>query len=157
MKVLDDAIYRKYTGAWLAPILDSLKILKQQGVWLEITNLIVPDVNDDKKLIKKLIIWVKENLGADVPLHFSAFYPAYQMLDKTPTSPNIVKEARRLAIKEGLNYVYTGNIHDEEGSITYCPSCKKALIKRAGFSVTENNISEGKCKFCEEKIPGIWN
>ena len=99
---------------------------------------------------------MKKNLGVDVPLHFSAFWPTYKLKNLPPTSIEILRKAREIAINSGLNYVYTGNLPDEEGSTTFCPKCKKPLIKRRGYIITENNIIKGKCKFCSEKIAGVW-
>ncbi|MBD3263054.1 AmmeMemoRadiSam system radical SAM enzyme [Candidatus Woesearchaeota archaeon] len=155
LKSFDDKTYRKHTTAWLQPVLDTLKTLKQNNVWVEITNLIIPDVNDDFEMIEKMILWIKENLGAKTPLHFSAFYPSYKMSDKKPTPIETVKKARKLAINKGMKFVYTGNILDDEGSTTFCPACKKLVIKRHGFNIAENKLKEGKCS-CGEKIPGIW-
>jgi len=155
LKSISDTFYKKVCQARVQPVLDALKIMKEEGIWIEITNLIIPTLNDKETEIKKLIVWIKNNLGVDVPLHFSAFYPAYKLLELPPTSFAILKKARKLAMKAGLHYVYTGNISDEEGSTTFCPKCKKALIKRRGFYVSESNIENGKCS-CGETIAGVW-
>ena len=155
LKGFDDVFYRKQTTAWLQPVLDTLKILKENGVWLEITNLLIPGLNDDFDKIKKMAMWIKGNLGDEIPLHFTAFYPAYKMTDRAPTPPKLVRKARELALKLGLKFVYTGNIADEEGSTTFCPSCGEPIIRRAGFMIVENKLKDGKCP-CGQKIPGVW-
>ncbi len=150
----NDKFYRKITGAWLKPVLESLKLYKKAGVWIEITNLLIPGYNDSEKQIKWLVNWIEKNLGKDIPLHFSEFWPSYKMKDVPSTTLKTLRKARKIAMKK-LNYVYTGNLPDEEGNTTYCPKCKKALIIREGFFVKENNIKNGKCE-CGEKIAGVW-
>ena len=150
-----DNFYKKLSGAWRKPVEEALKIMHNKGVWLELTTLIIAGHNDKEKDIKEIVMWIKKNLSADVPLHFSAFYPSYKMLDVPATSAETIKKARRLALKY-LNYVYTGNIIDEEGSTTLCPSCKKSVIVRKGFSIKENKLVKGKCPYCNEKIAGVF-
>jgi len=156
LKTIDPKTHLKYTGAWLEPILATLKTLKNKKVWTEVTNLIVPGINDDPKQILKLAKWIKENLGADTPLHFSAFHPAHKLVELEPTSAETVKKARESAMKISLNYVYSGNILDAEGSTTYCPKCKEPVIRRSLFEVMENKVVKGKCP-CGEKIAGAWD
>jgi pyruvate formate lyase activating enzyme len=147
--------YKKITGAWIEPVQETLKELKKKKVWLEVTNLIVPTLNDSAKDIKELSKWVYDNLGADIPLHFSAFWPTFK-LENLPNTPlEKLKEARKIAMDIGLNYVYTGNVSYPEGNNTFCPKCKKAVIKRSGFYVTENLLKDGKCS-CGERIAGVW-
>jgi len=155
LKSLSPEFYEEICHARLAPVLETLKLLKQQGVWIEVTNLLIPTLNDSDEKISKLIKWVKENLGYDVPLHFTAFYPYYKLKHLPPTSIATLKKARKMALDMGLHYVYTGNIPDEEGSTTYCPRCGKPLVKRIGLEIVENNLVEGKCS-CGEEIAGIW-
>ncbi|MCX8194264.1 MAG: AmmeMemoRadiSam system radical SAM enzyme [Candidatus Pacearchaeota archaeon] len=151
-----NAFYKKISEAWREPVEEALKIMQEKRVWFELTTLIIPGHNDKEKEIKEVINWVKRNLGLDVPLHFSAFYPSYKMLNVPSTKPEVVIKARKMAIKSGLHYVYTGNILDKEGSTTFCPSCSKALIMREGFFVKENKIINNRCPDCGEKIAGIW-
>ncbi len=155
LKGFTDEYYRKITGAWLQPVLDTIKTLHEKKVWLELTNLIVPTLNDDMKTIKKMCEWIKDNLGTDVPLHFSAFFPCYKLDNLPATPPKTVLKARETALKAGLNYVYAGNISVEKEGNTYCPKCKELLIERRWFEVSQNNIKDGKCK-CSHKIPGVW-
>jgi pyruvate formate lyase activating enzyme len=146
--------YKKIAGAELKPVQETMLALKKKNVWLEITNLIVPTLNDSEKDIRFLVDWIYENLGENVPLHFSAFWPTHKLKNIQPTMLETLKKARKIAMKK-LNYVYTGNLKDEEGSTTYCPKCKKALIRREGFRVIQNKLINGRCS-CGEKIPGVW-
>jgi len=156
LKSFDENYLRNICAERLEPLLGTLKILKEEGVWLEITNLIVPTLNDDMRMIREMCIWIRENLGSDVPLHFSRFWPMYKLRDLPPTPVSTLEEARICAIEEGLNYVYIGNVKTEKASNTYCPNCSKLLIKRRGYHILENNVSGGACQECGHKIAGIW-
>ncbi len=157
LKSINDDFYKNICGvkAGLKPVLKTIKTMQEKGVWIEITNLIIPGLNDSMQDIIRLISWIRNNLGVDVPLHFSAFSPCYKLSNLPHTQPEILKKARKTAINAGLNYVYTGNINDDKGNSTYCPNCKKPVIKRKGYYIAENKIKEGKCP-CGEKIPGVW-
>jgi len=155
LKAFNNKFYKDICSAWIEPVLESLKILKQRKVWLEVTNLIIPILNDDLKEIKKMCIWIKENLGADVPLHFTAFYPSYKLLDLPGTSPEILKKARKIALNIGIKHSYVGNVFAAEENNTYCPKCGRLLIERSGFGIIKNNIKNNKCP-CGEKIAGIF-
>ena len=148
--------YQELCGGWRKPVEEAIKIMYENKVWIELTYLIIPGHNDKEKDIRETVKWIKENLSVEVPLHFTAFYPAYKMLDKEATKPETVIKARKIAIKLGLKYVYTGNIIDEVGSTTYCPECKKPLVKRTAFYLVENKIVDGKCPYCNTKIAGVW-
>ena len=154
LKSINDNFYKKICGGRVAPILEAIKLMHEKGVWIELTNLLIPGLNDKEKDIKKLVLWIKKELGINVPVHFTAFYPCFELLNVQPTSLSALKKARQIALKEGLRYVYTGNLSDE-GNNTYCHNCYKLLIKREGFSIVENKIEKGKC-VCGEKIPGVW-
>ena len=143
--------------ASLSPVLDTLKTIKREGVWLEITNLLIPGQNDDPEDIKKMCLWIKENLGDDVPLHFSRFMPSFRLQNLPPTPVEKLEEAYAIACRIGLKYVYIGNVPGHPRESTYCPKCKKLIVKRVGYRVLENNIQDGKCKFCGYGISGIWN
>jgi len=136
-------------------VLESLKILKQKKVWLEVTNLIIPTLNDNLKEIKKMCEWIKENLGTDVPLHFTGFYPCYKLLNLPGTSPGILKQAKEIALKIGIKYSYVGNVFSAEENNTYCPKCNRLLIERSGFGIIKNNIKNSRC-LCKEKIAGVF-
>ncbi len=157
LKSIKDDFYKEICQARVQPVLENLKILKQRGVWMEVTNLIIPTLNDEEKDIEKLINWVKENLGEETPIHFTAFYPQHQLSYLPPTPPSTLKKARKTALKKGIKYVYTGNTLDEEGNNTYCSKCSCLLIKRNLFSIIENNIKKGRCYKCNEKLPGVWD
>ncbi len=156
-KSFDDNFYRKYCFAWLEPILEAIKTIHKLGVWVELTNLIIPTLNDDLKKIKEMCEWIKENTGVDVPLHFTAFYPYYKMLNLPRTSPEILLKARETALKIGLNHVYVGNVPTEKAENTYCPKCNELLIERAGFGIIKNNLKNGKCPNCSANIAGVWD
>jgi pyruvate formate lyase activating enzyme len=142
--------------AQLKPVLETLKIIKEDGIWLEITNLLIPGFNDDPKKIKEMCIWIKENLGDEVPLHFSRFIPNYKLQNLPPTPIEKLEEAYKIAKEVGLKYVYIGNVPGHAGENTYCPNCGKIIVKRIGYEILENNINDGKCKFCGYKIAGRW-
>jgi pyruvate formate lyase activating enzyme len=156
LKGFSDDYYAKLCEGTLEPVLRSLKILKEEGVHLEITNLVLSGYNDDPQTIKKMCLWIKENLGADTPLHFSRFFPMYKLLSLNPTPAETLEKARQIALDCGLKYVYIGNLAGHAAENTYCPKCKKMLIERRGYFILQNNIEDGKCKFCQEKISGVW-
>jgi pyruvate formate lyase activating enzyme len=156
LKGFDEKFYENVCGSQLQPVLDACKIVKESGIHLEIVNLVVPTLNDDTAKIHQMCIWIKENLGDDVPLHFTRFGPNYKLTNLPPTPITTLENAIKVAHEVGLKYVYIGNVPGHDADNTYCPKCHKLLIKRQGYSVTENNIKNGKCRFCGEKIPGIW-
>jgi len=156
LKSIKDEFYREICSARLEPVLETLKTLKKNKVHLEITNLIIPTKNDSEKEIKELISWVKNNLGNETILHFTAFWPTYKLNYLPETPDEILLKARDLALKAGMKYVYAGNISNEKTNSTFCPKCKKAVISRNNFFVLENNLQKGKCKFCKTKIKGIF-
>ena len=137
-------------------VLEGLKIYKKKGVWLEITNLVVPTLNDDVKAIRNMCLWIKDNLGSETPLHFSRFWPTYKLKNLYPTPVETLLDARDTAMSAGLKFVYVGNIPDHPSNNTYCPSCKKLLVERKGYFISQNNIIGSSCKYCSEKIPGVW-
>ncbi len=157
LKSFKDSIYAKLNSGTLQPVLNTLKTLKKQGVWLEVTNLVVPSYTDDLDMIKQMCKWLYDNLGADTPLHFSRFYPHYKLRHLPPTPYSTLKKARDIALKAGLHYVYVGNVLELEGQQTYCPKCGKVVVKREGYDIKEVNIVDGKCKFCGYRIAGVWS
>ncbi len=157
LKGFSEEFYNKLgNGAHLQPILTTLKIIKEKGVHLEITTLIIPTKNDSEEEIRLMCEWIKDTLGVDVPLHFSRFFPQFKLKNIPPTPISSLKRAYRIAKEVGLKYVYIGNVPGIEEESTFCPHCGKVLIRRSGYSILENNIVEGKCKFCGEKIEGVW-
>jgi len=155
-KGITEEFYSKVCFGRLQPVLDSLKTIKKSGCWLELVNLVIPTLNDGADDISRLVDWVLDNLGADVPLHFSRFWPQYQLRELPPTPEATLDAAWKAAKDKGVKFAYIGNIARHDGNNTYCPKCGKLLIKRAGYDVMENNIAGGGCKFCGQKIPGIW-
>jgi pyruvate formate lyase activating enzyme len=156
LKAFTEDFYQKISGGMLKPVLNSLVVLKEEGVWLEITNLVIPTLNDDIKKINEMCRWIHKNLGPDVPLHFSRFFPNYKLDNLPPTPIDTLTDARKTAMDVGLKFVYIGNIR-HEGESTFCPKCKKILIERIGYFIKQNNIKNGKCSFCGTSIPGIWS
>jgi pyruvate formate lyase activating enzyme len=156
LKCFDDHIYKKLNKCSLQPVLDTLLTLKKNNIWLEITNLIIPDWTDDIEMIKKMCKWLAKNKLDDCPLHFSRFSPTYKLNNTDSTSNRILEEARKIAIDAGLKYVYIGNIFGSKAENTYCPKCSKIIIERKGYNILKNNIFENKCPFCGETIAGVW-
>ena len=156
LKGFTEDFYSRICSGSLKPVLDSLVVLKQEGVWLEITNLVIPTLNDDMKKIREMSSWIVKNLGPDVPIHFSRFFPHYKLTNLPPTPIETMEGARKSALDAGLKYVYIGNIR-HEGENTFCPKCKKMLIERMGYFVRQNLVSNGKCKFCGTSIAGVWS
>ncbi|MDD5561421.1 MAG: AmmeMemoRadiSam system radical SAM enzyme [Candidatus Omnitrophica bacterium] len=143
--------------AQIGPVLETLKTISKSGVWLEITCLIIPGLNDESARIKEMCVWIKENLGDQVPVHFSRFMPAFRLLNLPPTPVEKLEEAYRIAKNAGLKYVYIGNLPGHPGENTYCPKCGKIVVKRVGYEILENHIKDGKCEFCGNKIAGRWD
>jgi len=156
LKGFSDEFYHQVSSAELEPVLTSLKIVREEGVHLEIVNLVVPTLNDDPEMIRAMCQWIKANLGNDVPLHFTRFFPNYRLTHLPPTPVTTLEMARRIAQEEGLKYVYIGNVPGHAADNTYCPRCGQVLIRRLHMAILENNVVDGKCRFCGERIPGIW-
>jgi pyruvate formate lyase activating enzyme len=156
LKAFTEGFYGRVTLTHLQPVLETLTWLQQEtNVWFEITNLIIPALNDDPREIGLLAAWILDHLGPDVPLHFTAFHPDFKLQDKPNTPPETLHAARRLALDAGLHYVYEGNIHNAAAD-TRCPSCGKILIRRSWHDVQQNSIHDGACFGCGLKIPGRW-
>lgn len=155
-KGFDDDFLRKICAQNLKTITDTVRISKSHGMWIELTNLIVPTLNDDLSKIREMALWIVKEVGKDVPLHFSRFWPVYKLKNLPPTPVSTLERARETALEAGLEYVYIGNVPGHEGNNTYCPSCKKPIIGRKGYIVTSLKISDGTCQHCGNAIPGIW-
>jgi pyruvate formate lyase activating enzyme len=158
LKAFTEEFYYKLTGAHLEPVLDTLKYLKHETkVWFEITTLLIPGENDSEAEIESMTQWIAENLGTDVPHHFSAFHPDWKMRDKGNTPIETLTRARDIAMKNGLKYVYTGNVHDNDGDTTYCPGCHAAVIVRDWYVLKDWGLTaEGNCSQCGTQIPGVF-
>jgi pyruvate formate lyase activating enzyme len=143
----------------LADVLDTLVYLRHEtDVWLEITTLLIPGHNDSDAEIAAECAWIRENLGVDVPLHFTAFHPDYKMLDAPPTPPETLSRARRIGLAEGLRFVYTGNVHDAEGDTTRCPDCGDAVVVRDWYAMRRYALTdEGRCTTCGTQLPGVFD
>jgi pyruvate formate lyase activating enzyme len=156
LKGFSDNTYRWVSAARLAPVLETLKILKENDVWLEVGYLVIPSVNDSTKEIKDMVTWVRANLGKDVPLHFLRFFPQHKMTNLPPTPVAKLEEAYKLAKDAGINYVYIGNVPGSTHENTYCPKCGKMIVGRKGYFIEQFDIVNGRCRFCGNKIPGVW-
>lgn len=156
LKGFTDAFYVKYCGGHLQPVLDTLQYLVHEtSVWVEITTLLIPTLNDSDTEIRQLSEWVLKALGPDVPLHFTAFHPDWKLKDLPPTPPATLTRARRIAREVGLRYVYTGNVHDPQGGTTYCPACGTALIERDWYEILGYRLTaDGRCPQCDTPIAG---
>lgn len=158
LKAFNAETYHKVCGGELAAVLDTLVYIKKEtSVWLELTTLLVPGMNDSDEELKKECGWIVEALGPDVPLHFSAFHPDYRMQDRVATPPSVLKRAREIAQAAGLHYVYTGNVFDPEGQSTYCPTCKACVIERSGYEIWNWRLdAKGHCQQCGTRCPGVF-
>jgi len=157
LKGITDEYYRRMSEGTLKPVLDCLMTMQKKGVYVEITNLVVPTWNDKEKDFRNLCRWIVRNMGKDVPVHFSKFWPMHKLKNLPPTPVKTLTMAWETAKSEGLRFAYVGNIPGHIGNNTYCPVDNKLLIKRRGYQILENHIEDGKCKFCKTKIPGVWN
>jgi pyruvate formate lyase activating enzyme len=156
LKGFNNKFYTTLTLGNVDDVKRTLKILKAEGVWLEITNLILPGLNDSPDEIRKMCMWIKENCGFETPLHFSRFWPLYKLEHLSPTPVETLEMAKKIAQDVGLKYVYIGNVSKEGFENTICPKCGKIVIERAGYVIIAMHVVEGKCTFCGEAIEGVW-
>ena len=157
LKAFTETFYKKITFSHLNDVLDTLKWLKNETqVWFEITNLIIPGENDSGEEFEQMCNWILENLGDEVPIHFTAFHPDFKMTDKPRTPAHTLQKARNIAINSGIKYCYVGNVHDLKGQTTYCPNCQKPLIERDWHSVNNFSIISSRCPHCNTKIAGVF-
>ncbi len=155
LKAFTENFYKKICGGQLAPVLETLQYIRHEtDCWLEITTLLIPGENDSDAEINAMTQWIAEHLGTDVPLHFSAFHPDWKMKNVEHTPQATLTRARKLAMENELQFVYTGNVHDAEGSSTYCPNCQKRLIERDWYVLGEWHLRNGCCAHCGSRIPG---
>ena len=159
LKAFTERFYWKITGAHLNDVLDTLIYLKTEtGVWFELTTLLIPDENDSSKELDEMTRWVVENLGVDVPIHFTAFHPDWKMLDKSRTPPHTLTMAREIALANGIRYAYTGNVHDASGGTTHCHGCGEALIVRDWYQLQGWNLTDtGNCRACGTPCAGRFD
>ncbi|MDD3845321.1 MAG: AmmeMemoRadiSam system radical SAM enzyme [Syntrophorhabdaceae bacterium] len=155
LKGFNESFYRDICGAKLSGVLDTIRLHKELGIWIELTTLIIPGHNDSEEELRSIARFIAKDLGVETPWHVSAFYPTYKLLDAAPTSPQSLARARQIGIDEGLRYVYQGNIPGSGGEDTYCHNCHKTVIGRYGYAVTEYNLKGGDCKFCGSALDGV--
>ena len=158
LKAFTEAFYWKVTGGHLQPVLDTLLYLKQEtDVWFELTTLLIPDRNDSDQELDEMTRWVVENLGPEIPMHFTAFHPDWKMQDVPSTPQATLTRARRIAMNNGVRYAYTGNVHDSEGGSTWCHSCGNRLIGRDWYVLSDWNITpQGTCNQCGTPVAGVF-
>jgi pyruvate formate lyase activating enzyme len=156
LKSMSDEFYRDICSGTLKPVLDALVIAKSMNVWVEVTNLIIPTLNDSDAELQSLAAWVKQNLGAETPLHFSRFSPQHELRNLPPTPGSTLERARNLALAEGLKHVYIGNLMTDQGMNTYCENCRTLLIARRGYIILQNRMNKGRCPECNHQTAGVW-
>ena len=153
LKAFCERTYRRYVGARLQPVLDSMLAMKQRGIWLEVTTLVIPGLNDDPAELRDAATFVAQELGADTPWHISRFFPGYRMMDRPPTPVKTLQQAQEIGRTAGLHHVYLGNLPGEAN--TSCHLCGQTVIRRHGYYVVENRIESGRCPFCQALIAGV--
>ncbi|MCG6537684.1 MAG: radical SAM protein, partial [Syntrophales bacterium LBB04] len=140
-----------------APVLRSIRQIARSSTHLEIVNLVVPTLNDSDPMLKGLLRWVMDEIGPDVPLHFTRFHPDYQLANLPPTPIAVLERAWDIAKSQGLRYAYVGNVPGHRGNHTYCPGCQKIVVRRSGIFLEENLLKKGRCPFCDYLIRGVWS
>ena len=155
LKSFQKKFYREVCGARLEPVLENLKLMRQMGIWVEITTLVIPTLNDSDKEFEEIAQFIV-SLGPEVPWHISAFHPTYKMTNLPRTPASLLLRAREIGMRAGLQYVYCGNIPGEEGEDTLCPHCGRRVIERMGFRIVKNELMNGECRHCHSKIDGVW-
>jgi len=156
LKGFSEKFYREVTGATLQGVLDSLKVYRRLGIWLEVTTLVIPGHNDADAELQAIARFIAEELGPEVPWHVTAFYPTFKMRDRPPTPAATLRRARQIGLDAGLRYVYEGNIPGAGGENTLCPACKATVIERHGFRIGAVHLREGTCGSCGAPLDGIW-
>ena len=156
IKTMNPKFFRDNCGGELKHVFDALVVMRSEGVWIEVTNLLIPTLNDSVEETKRLCRWVAKHLGPDTPLHFSRFYPHHQLRNLAPTPLETLRRARKIAMDTGLRYVYVGNVRGQKFENTYCPSCGEKVIGRVGYAITRMAIKDGKCAKCGHAIAGVW-
>jgi len=151
----DDEFYKRICGARVEPVKETIRLMKEAGVWVEVTTLIIPTLNDSDRVIEGIIDFII-SVDPAIPWHVTQFYPTYKMLDKGRTPLETLRRARALGLKKGLRYVYEGNVPGAGNENTYCPACGETLVSRYGFHVLQNRIKDGRCFNCMREIEGIW-
>jgi len=155
IKSFSEDFYKKVCSARLRPVLETVKLMKELGVWVEVTTLLIPGLNDSDEELAEIAGFIG-SVDPSIPWHVTAFYPAHKMTDPPPTSRSDLRRARKIGIETGLNYVYQGNVPGEGGENSFCPACNAEVISRFGFQVRVNRLQNGCCSKCGEPIPGVW-
>jgi len=155
LKAWSDEFYRRYCGARLQPVLDSLRKMKELGIWVEVTTLVIPTLNDSDEELQHIAEFIAQELGMETPWHISRFYPQYKLADKPPTPITTLDRAREIGLGAGLRYVYEGNVPGSQGENTFCYNCGKLLIGRYGYRIMEYHIKDSKCAYCGAEIDGV--
>ena len=155
IKAFRDATYRKVCGAALQPVLDSIRLMRSLGVWIELTTLLIPGLNDSEEEVKDIALFIR-SVDPGIPWHISRFYPQYRMTDRAATPVESIRRARAIGREAGLRYVYAGNVPGDEGEHTFCWKCGGLLVERCGFQVVSNRIREGRCPDCGAVMDGVW-
>ena len=156
LKAYTETFYRDVCAGKLKPVLDTLELLVEEGMWTEIVYLMIPTLNDDRRDIRKMCRWIRTALGPEVPVHFTRFHPQYKLKNLPSTPVKTLDMAREIALDQGLHYVYVGNVPGHDGENTYCPNCGEIVIKRMGYFVQGMHVKDGKCGFCGNEISGVW-
>jgi pyruvate formate lyase activating enzyme len=157
LKAFTQGFYRDLVMGELQPVLDALVQLKKRKMWTEIVYLVIPTKNDDEGELNEMCKWIASDLGPETPIHFSRFYPQYRLRNLPPTPVATLRKAREIGLKQGLHFVYIGNVPGEEGENTYCPNCGTVAIIRTGYEIKGYNLVNGECAKCGTKIPGVWS
>jgi len=157
LKAFSEKYYREVVSGELQPVLDGLVTIRKEGMWTEIVYLVVPTLNDSDGEFTKLCRWIKSDLGVDVPVHFTRFHPDYLLRNLPRTPIQTLERAKAIADSEGLHYVYLGNVPGHSAENTFCPRCKRVVVQRTGFISKAVHIVDGKCRYCEQEIAGVWN
>ena len=156
LKSYSEKFYKEVVNGELKPVLDSLVTIRRLGMWCEIVYLVVPTLNDTDTEFRGLSQWVKTNLGPDVPVHFTRFYPQYLLKNLPPTPIETLDRAKAIGDAEGLHYVYVGNVPGHPAESTYCPKCRRVVIARTGLTIDAMHLRKGRCEYCQTPIPGVW-
>jgi len=156
VKAFSEKYYREVVRGELKPVLDTVVTVRKHARWSEIVYLAVPTLNDSDAEFRGLARWIKSEVGADIPVHFTRFHPLYLLTNLPPTPVETLERAKAVADAEGLQYVYVGNVPGHPAENTYCPKCRHLLIERAGFTIRQMHVQKGKCEYCKQPIPGIW-
>ena len=159
LKAFTEEFYRHTCGARLESVKDTLRYVRHETpVWFELTTLLIPGLNDSDEELHAMTSWVVEDLGPDVPMHFTAFHPDFKMMDRPPTPPATLTRARRIARENGVRFAYTGNVHDRDGSSTYCPACGTVLVERDWYEIGTYRVTDdGHCEACGILVPGVYD